>query len=91
MTDATAHRPDSFDRPDIIVFPPIIPLSTLVISCVLQWLAPLGLVADIDQAWRIGWGAILFTGGMLTTIVARHSTGCCCSSFRAGSCCTSPS
>jgi len=73
MTDATAHRPVSLDRPDIIVFPPIIPLSTLVISCVLQWLVPLGLVDDIDQAWRIGWGVILFTGGMLTTIVARRT------------------
>jgi protein-S-isoprenylcysteine O-methyltransferase Ste14 len=73
MTDATANRPDSLDRPDIIVFPPIIPLSTLVISCVLQWLIPLGLLDDIDQAWRIGWGAILFTAGMLATIIARRT------------------
>jgi len=73
MTDAAANRADSLDRPDIIIFPPIIPLSTLVISCVLQWLVPLGLIDDIDQSWRVGCGVLLFTAGMLTTIVGRRT------------------
>jgi hypothetical protein len=42
MTDAT------FDRPDVAVFPPLIPLTTLLIACVLQWLAPLGWIAELE-------------------------------------------
>jgi protein-S-isoprenylcysteine O-methyltransferase Ste14 len=67
MADATV------DHPDIIVFPPVIPLSTLAISCVLQWLAPLGLIENIDQGWRIGWGVVIFTAGLLVTIVGRRT------------------
>ena len=33
----------AFDRPDVIVFPPVIPLTTLAVACVLQWLVPLRL------------------------------------------------
>jgi protein-S-isoprenylcysteine O-methyltransferase Ste14 len=67
MADATV------DHPDIIVFPPVIPLSTLAISCVLQWLAPLGLIENIDQGWRIGWGVVIFVVGLLMTIVGRRT------------------
>ena len=35
MTDA------ALDRPDVAVFPPVIPLATLLLACVLQWLVPL--------------------------------------------------
>jgi protein-S-isoprenylcysteine O-methyltransferase Ste14 len=56
-----------------LCFPPSSPLSTLAISCVLQWLAPLGLIADIDQGWRIGWGVVIFMAGLLMTIVARRT------------------
>ena len=37
MTDVPANGTTNttLDRPDIIVFPPVIPLSTLAISCVL--------------------------------------------------------
>jgi protein-S-isoprenylcysteine O-methyltransferase Ste14 len=61
------------DRPDIIVFPPVIPLSTLAISCVLQWLAPLGLIANIDRGWRIGLGTIIVVAGLLTTSAGRRA------------------
>jgi protein-S-isoprenylcysteine O-methyltransferase Ste14 len=67
MTDAAV------DRPDIVVFPPVIPLSTLAISCVLQWLAPLGWIADLDRGWRIGWGVVIFMAGLLMTIVGRRT------------------
>ena len=43
------------DRPDIIVFPPVIPLSTLAISCVLQWLVPLGLEYAQFDVWPIDY------------------------------------
>jgi protein-S-isoprenylcysteine O-methyltransferase Ste14 len=61
------------DRPDIIVFPPVIPLSTLAISCVLQWLVPLGLIANIDRGWRIGLGTIIVVAGLLTTSAGRRA------------------
>jgi protein-S-isoprenylcysteine O-methyltransferase Ste14 len=67
MTDAAV------DRPDIIVFPPVIPLSTLAISCVLQWVAPLGLIENIDRGWRIGWGVVIFVAGLLMTIAGRRT------------------
>ena len=77
MTDApangTTNTATTLDRPDIIVFPPVIPLSTLAISCVLQWLAPLGLIESIDQTWRIGWGVIILVAGLLTTLVGRRT------------------
>lgn len=74
MTDAAANGTTAtLDRPEILVFPPAIPLSTLAISCVLQWLVPLGLIDGIDQMWRIGWGVIILVAGLLTTIVGRRT------------------
>ena len=74
MTDAAANGTTAtLDRPDILVFPPVIPLSTLAISCVLQWLVPLGLIEGIDQGWRIGCGAIILVAGLLATIVGRRT------------------
>ena len=56
MTDTAVNRPEiTVDRPDVIVFPPVIPLSTLVIACVLQWLMPLGL--DRTGSTRAGGSA----------------------------------
>ena len=53
MTDATVNRRETtVDHPDVIIFPPVIPLSTLAIACALQWLAPLGLIAGMDPVWR---------------------------------------
>ncbi len=45
----------SLDHPDIIVFPPVIPLATLVIACVLQWLMPLGWIAGTSKASSKTW------------------------------------
>jgi protein-S-isoprenylcysteine O-methyltransferase Ste14 len=74
MIDVDVSRPGAApDRPAILVFPPIVPVSTLIISCVLQWQAPIGLIEDLGLGWRIGWGAILFIGGMLMTIAARRT------------------
>jgi protein-S-isoprenylcysteine O-methyltransferase Ste14 len=67
MTDPAA------DHPNIVVFPPVIPLSTLAISCVLQWLAPLGWIGDLDQGWRVGWGVVILIAGLLMTLVARRA------------------
>jgi protein-S-isoprenylcysteine O-methyltransferase Ste14 len=67
MTDAAA------DRPDVIVFPPVIPLATLALAIALQWLVPLGLIADIDRGWRFGLGAFIVMAGLLTTSAGRRA------------------
>ena len=67
MTDA------AFDRPDVIVFPPVIPLATLVLACVLQWLAPLGWIADLDTPVRVGMGLVIALAGLVTTSAGRRA------------------
>ena len=73
MTDTT------LDRANFIIFPPMIPYSALAIACVLQWLAPLGLVANIDHGLRTGLGAMIVIAGMATMFAGhrallRHGT-----------------
>ena len=63
----------AFDRPDVIVFPPVIPLATLVIAGVLQWLAPLGWIAGLGTPIRIGIGAIIALSGLVTTSAGRRA------------------
>ncbi|MEO8318675.1 MAG: isoprenylcysteine carboxylmethyltransferase family protein [Bradyrhizobium sp.] len=67
MTDA------SFDRPAVVVFPPVIPLTTLAIACVLQWLVPLGWFAGLEPSVRIGIGAVIALSGLLTTSAGRRA------------------
>jgi protein-S-isoprenylcysteine O-methyltransferase Ste14 len=73
MTDRVSEAVASPDRPDIIVFPPVIPLATIAIACALQWLAPLGLMVEIDRGWRLGLGAIIVVAGLLTTSAGRRA------------------
>ncbi len=67
MTDA------AFDRPDVIVFPPLIPLTTLVLACLLQWLVPLGWIAGLEPPVRIGIGTIIALAGLVTTSAGRRA------------------
>ena len=67
------------DHPDVKVFPPVIPLTTLLIACLLQWLEPLGWLANIEMPLRIGLGAVVMISGLITTsagrrALARHGT-----------------
>jgi protein-S-isoprenylcysteine O-methyltransferase Ste14 len=63
----------AFDRPDVIVFPPIIPLTTLAVACVLQWLVPLGWIAGVEPPVRIGIGAVIALAGLVTTSAGRRA------------------
>jgi protein-S-isoprenylcysteine O-methyltransferase Ste14 len=56
------------DHPNIVVFPPLVPLAILVLSVALQWLAPLRGLAAIDPVPRVIAGAIVAVGGILVTI-----------------------
>ncbi len=56
----------SADRPDVIVFPPLILLAVLALA-LLQRFVPLGLLARVDPAWRIAVGGSLFAAGFAIT------------------------
>jgi len=59
------------DRADFVIFPPVIPYSTLVVACLLQWLEPLGLLVHLAALLRIVAGAAVFAAGM-TMMFAGH-------------------
>ena len=61
------------DRPDIVVFPPLIPLTVLVLGLLLQWLLPLAALIRIPAPARIVVGALAFVAGFALIVVAnRH-------------------
>ena len=53
------------DHPNIVIFPPIILVTTVVLGCMLQWLLPLGVLASIGQTWRVGIGCVVIVAGVL--------------------------
>jgi hypothetical protein len=56
MTDVDMLGPRPVpDRPPILVFPPLIPLTTLAASLLLQWLAPLGGIAQLGLALQLSF------------------------------------
>ena len=56
----TAER----DAPGVLVFPPVIPLTMLVVGAALQWLTPLGWLTRLGP-WRFGIGLMLALGGLI--------------------------
>ena len=56
---------DNFgDTPGVIVFPPLIPLSVLVVGIILNFLVPLDLLAHLPLLGRIVVGTIAFVVGL---------------------------
>jgi protein-S-isoprenylcysteine O-methyltransferase Ste14 len=53
------------DRANVLVFPPVLVLSALLLGLVMQWLIPLGGLVRLDVSWRAVTGAILFVAGAL--------------------------
>jgi protein-S-isoprenylcysteine O-methyltransferase Ste14 len=66
MTDA------SLDTPKVLIFPPLIPLSALVVGVVLNFIMPLGLLAHVLFLSRIVLGAMAFVGGIGMVIGANR-------------------
>ncbi len=67
------------NHPNVIVFPPVILATTLVLACMLQWLWPLGALANMSQGWRIAIGCLLVLAGVpqqvgaeIDVVVQRH-------------------
>jgi protein-S-isoprenylcysteine O-methyltransferase Ste14 len=66
MTDS------SRDTPDVIIFPPLIPLSVLVVGVVLNFFMPLGLLAHVLFVGRIVVGALACVVGIGMVIGANR-------------------
>lgn len=67
------------DRPNVIVFPPVILVATVAFAVSLQWLVPLGLVTRIDPTYRWVVGTLITLAGVLTAMAGaatlrRHGT-----------------
>lgn len=63
----------SYDRPNVIVFPPLIPIVTIALGITLQWLRPLALLARVDLTWRVAAGALLLVAGVLFAATGRYA------------------
>ncbi len=61
------------DRPDVVVFPPIVPLAILVLAIALQRLAPLNLLAAVAWSPRIVVGAIIALAGALVVVSGQRA------------------
>jgi protein-S-isoprenylcysteine O-methyltransferase Ste14 len=61
------------DRPNVVVFPPIVLIAILVLALALQWLAPFSLLTGIGQSWRIAVGAVIAATGVLVTARGRYA------------------
>ena len=62
----------SRDTPNVMIFPPLIPLSVLVVGVVLNFFMPLGLLAHVLFPGRIVVGTIAFVVGIGMVIGANR-------------------
>ena len=62
----------SRDTPNVILFPPMIPLSILVAGVIFNFFMPLGLLAHVLFLGRIAVGAIAFVVGIGMVIAANR-------------------
>ena len=60
------------DTPNVMIFPPLVPLSVLVVGVVLNSFMPLGLLAHVLFLGRIVVGAIAFVVGIGMVIGANR-------------------
>jgi protein-S-isoprenylcysteine O-methyltransferase Ste14 len=60
------------DRPNVIVFPPVILATTVALACLLQWLAPLGPLGGLDQTGRVLIGAVIILAGVCLAAAGRR-------------------
>ena len=62
-----------YDHPNIIIFPPIILVTTVLLGCLLQWLSPCELLGGISQTWRAATGWIVLITGMSLAALGRRA------------------
>ena len=62
----------SQDHPNVIIFPPIILATTIVLGFAVQWLCPIGALATTSLAWRIPIGVGVIFAGVLLAATGRR-------------------
>jgi len=63
---------NSSDAPGVIVFPPLIPLSILVVGTILNFIVPLDLLDQVPLLGRIVVGTVAFAVGLAMVIGANR-------------------
>jgi protein-S-isoprenylcysteine O-methyltransferase Ste14 len=63
----------SYDHPNVIVSPPLIPIVTIAIGITLQWLRPLALLTHVGLAWRVVTGVALLVAGVFLASTGRYA------------------
>jgi protein-S-isoprenylcysteine O-methyltransferase Ste14 len=63
---------NSSDAPGVIVFPPLIPLSILVVGTILNFIVPLDLLNHVPLLGRIVVGTVAFVLGLAMVIGANR-------------------
>jgi protein-S-isoprenylcysteine O-methyltransferase Ste14 len=71
LAEGTVMTTQMQDHPDVVIFPPLVMLGTLVLGVAVQWLWPLGAIAQLSAAWRFPLGAILILAGLGVTVSGR--------------------
>jgi protein-S-isoprenylcysteine O-methyltransferase Ste14 len=61
------------DHPKVVIFPPIILVTTVALGCLLQWLSPVGFLAAVEQIWRIPAGVVVVLAGILLAATGRRT------------------
>jgi protein-S-isoprenylcysteine O-methyltransferase Ste14 len=61
------------DRPDVMVFPPLILIATLALSAVLQKVVPLALLSGLDRSWRLAVGVLMLATGVGLSIAGAQA------------------
>jgi hypothetical protein len=64
MGEAISMSDARTEAPKVITFPPVVPIGTIVISALLEWLHPLGYIAAFPLPWRSAIGVILIACGV---------------------------
>lgn len=62
---------DERDVPGVIIFPPLIPLTVLVVGILLDWLLPATVLNGMPLLFRAALGGILFIFGLSVMIGGR--------------------
>jgi protein-S-isoprenylcysteine O-methyltransferase Ste14 len=61
------------DIPRIVIFPPIIPLVTIIAAVLLQGLCPLGLFAQVALIYRASLGIIVLAVGIALLVAGAYA------------------
>jgi protein-S-isoprenylcysteine O-methyltransferase Ste14 len=72
-SEAEALPDSQRDVPGVVVFPPLVPLTVLVVGGLLDWLLPFGLLDRMPFGLRVGPGAALFLIGLALAIAGERA------------------